>query len=206
MDARLALGVLLGGPALYAVLAWLGTVTPPLVAAGLGLMVYWGGLGAALALRADPHRLRALLPAEPPGRLIAVMLALPVLAWGAVTLRLLGDAPLPPHLLVAAALAALLHATLEELFWRGALIPRPGPRAAALALGLYWAFHLAWTGMRDVETGLSPTLAVFGPLALGGVWTASRLSSGTLGAAIMAHAGLALFLFAGTIARSLAPS
>jgi len=47
---------------------------------------------------------------------VTVMLALPVLALGALTLRQMGQVALPPHLVITAALGAILHATLEDWF------------------------------------------------------------------------------------------
>jgi len=200
MDGRLALGALLAIPVLYAVLDALTRALPPLVGAGLGLLAYWIALGVALS-RTDRDELLALAVARSPGRLVSVMLALPVVVVGAVTMRLLGVALVPPHLLLAAGLAAIIHAVLEELFWRGALVPRPTPGALALALGLYWVFHIAWLGAEGLRWGVTPPVAVLAPLALGGVWTAARLASGTLGAGILGHAGLNLFLFTGLLAR-----
>lgn len=201
MDARLAFGALLALPALFALARALTLALPPLAGAGVALAIYWAALAAAIRATTDIHTLRELLVATWPGRLIALTLALPVVVLGAGTMRLLGQAVLPPHLILAAALAAVLHATLEEAFWRGALLPRPTPGAAALALLLYWAFHLAWIGLVGLSFGLDPVLLVFAPLALGGVWTAARLATDTLGAGVMGHAGVALFLFLGVLAR-----
>ncbi|MBP1805319.1 CPBP family glutamic-type intramembrane protease [Rubellimicrobium aerolatum] len=200
MDRRLALAALVALP----LLAALAAALPPPAGAAVALGAYWALLALAV-LRADRDVTAALLTARRPSRLTVALLALPVLAWGFVTLRLLGRVPLPPHLLLAAALAALLHATLEELFWRGLLLPRATARAAAGALGLYWIAHLAWLLAAAPPTGLPPAVALLAPLALGGAWTAARLETGTLGAGLMAHAGLALFVFAGTLARTAAP-
>jgi membrane protease YdiL (CAAX protease family) len=195
MDRRLALGALLAIPVLYLLCRALSAALGPLAGGGVALMAYWAGLGAALRLTQDPDHLRELLVAQRPGRLVTVMLALPVLALGALTLRQMGQVALPPHLVIAAALGAILHATLEETFWRGALLPRLSAGPAALALALYWVFHLAWLGWAGVQIGPAPWVVLVAPLALGGVWTAARLTSGTLGAAILSHAGVALFLF-----------
>ena len=195
MDGRLALGALLAIPVLY-LLCWaLSSALGLLAGGGIALMAYWAGLGAALRLTQDPDHLRELLVAQRPGRLVTVMLALPVLALGALTLRQMGQVALPPHFVIAAALGAILHATLEETFWRGALLPRLSAGPAALALVLYWVFHLAWLGLSAVQIGSDPWVLLAVPLALGGVWTAARLTSGSLGAAILSHAGVALFLF-----------
>ena len=194
MDRRLALATILAVPVLYAINGWLSGRVDPLAAAGLGLVAYWVFLGAALS-RMDRDYLYGLLPLQSPGRLINLALALPVILVGAATFRLLGSVILPPHVILAAAMAALLHALLEEMFWRGALIGSAGDRPAALALVLYWIFHLAWLGLAPLEVGVGPTLLVLSPLALGGAWTAARIASGTVGSGIMAHAGFNLFAF-----------
>ena len=195
MDRRLALGALLAIPVLYLLCRALSSALEPLAGGGVALMAYWAGLGAALRITQDPDHLRELLVAQRPGRLVTVMLALPVLALGALTLRQMGQVALPPHLVIAAALGAILHAALEETFWRGALLPRLSAGPAARALALYWVFHLGWLGLGGVQLGSAPWVLLVAPLALGGVWTAARLTSGTLGAAILSHAGVALFLF-----------
>jgi hypothetical protein len=43
---------------------------------------------------------------------------------------------------------------------------------------------------------------VLGPLAMGGAWTAARLASGALGAGVIGHAALKLFLFVEVAART----
>lgn len=202
MDRRLALGALLGLPLLYALLLGLGAVLSPLSAWALGLLAYWAGLGLALRAFSDIDSLAEIFVARSPGWLVTACLALPPILLGAVTLRLLGQAPLPFHILLAAGLGAVLGATLEELFWRGILLPRPTPGAAALALGLYTLFHLAWLGARGLETGVGPVAPVLAALALGGVWTAARLVTDTVGASVLAHAAFNLFAFAAIAARN----
>ncbi len=176
----------------------------PLVAGGLVLLLYWAGLGWALLRWADRDWLLHMVAARRPGRLVTVALALPVLLVGAGTLRLMGEVVLPTHVILACAIAALAQAVLEEMFWRGALLPEadPAPREAAMALGLFTAMHLGWLGLADLDLGASPAAVLLGAVALGGAWTAARLASGTLGAGIMGHAALNLFLFTGIAARS----
>ncbi|EYD76449.1 hypothetical protein Rumeso_01870 [Rubellimicrobium mesophilum DSM 19309] len=202
MDRRLALGALLATPVLAALLLGLGTILPPLGAWALGLLAYWAGLGAALRAFSDGDTLAELAVARSPGWLVTLFLALPPILLGAATLRLLGREPLPLHVLLAAGLGAIVNATLEELFWRGALLPRATPRAAAGALGLFTLFHLAWLGALGLETGAGPLAPVLAALALGGVWTAARLVTGTVGAGILGHAAVNLFAFAGVAARN----
>lgn len=202
MDKGLAWAALGVGPALWAACRLLSGVAEPLVAAGLALLLYWAALAWALGRRADRDRLAQLLPLEGPGALVGAALALPVLVAGGVTLRLLGEAALPPHVLLACALAALAHAALSEMAWRGALIPEARPSEAALALGLFTLAQAGWLGLTGLDLGFPGPAVVLGALALGGVWTAARLESGTLGAGLLSHAGLNLFLFAGIAARN----
>jgi hypothetical protein len=206
MDRRLAFGALAAIPVLWVLLLGLSAVLPPLGAWAIGLLAYWAALGAALRAFADRDTLAELLVARSPGRLVTAALAIPPILLGATTLRLLGQEPLPPHILIAAALGAIAHAVLEELFWRGALLPRPSPGAAAGALGLFTLFHLSWLGARGLDTGAGPLAPVLAALTLGGVWTASRLLSDTVGAGVMGHAAFNLFLFAAVAARSWAPA
>lgn len=207
MDRRLALAALAGIPLLWAACRGLATAVEPLVAGGLALLLYWAGLGCALLRWADRDWLLQMAAARRPGRLATAALALPVLLVGASTLRLLGQVVLPAHVILACAIAALTQATLEETFWRGALLPGadPAPRDAALALGLFTAMHLGWLGLVGLDLGLSPPAFLLVALALGGAWTASRLLSGSLGTGIMAHAALGLFVFTGIAARNWGP-
>lgn len=200
LDARLAWAALAAIPALFALILGLSAALSPLLGWALGLLAYWCFLGGALWAWADRDWLAEWLRARSPGRLATLLLALPVLGLGAVTMRLLGQDPLPGHLILAAGVAAGVNAILEELFWRGALIPEPSPRSAALSLGLFTLAHAMWLGARGLETGGPPWAAFAGALALGGVWTASRLLSGTVGAAVLSHAGFNLFAFATVIA------
>lgn len=204
MDRRLALAALLGSPVLFAACRLLSGTLDPLVAAGLALLVYWAGLGAALLAWTDRDLLAQRAAALRPGRLVSVMLALPVLVVGALTLRLLNGVVLPAHVIIACGLAAIIHGALEELFWRGALLPEadPAPRDAGVALVLFGIAHLGWLGLAGLDLGASPMAFLIGAVALGGVWTAARLASGSLGAGIIGHVAFDLFLFTGIAARN----
>ncbi len=166
----------------------------PLPAWGLTLAAYWAVLGGALLAWADRDWLIEWLGARWPGWLAALLMGAPVLVLGAQTLRALGQDPLPAHLVLAAAMAAILHAAIEELFWRGALIPDPTPGSAALSLGLFALAQVVWLGVLGLDTGLPAPLILVAALALGGVWTAARLLTGTVGAGLLGHAGLNLFV------------
>ena len=202
MDRRLALGAALGAPLLFLLLWAASSATSPLAGWALGLLAYWAALALAISRRMDGDTAWQLSRLVSPGRLIAVAMALPVLVLGAATLRLMDQSPVPAVLLLAAGMGALVNGTLEELFWRGALLPRPTPRAAAGALLLFALFHFAWEGARGLDTGGPFGSAVLGALVMGGAWTAARLASGTVGAAIFGHAAFNLFAFIMVVARN----
>ncbi len=199
-DARLAVAVLVAIPVLTGVVLGLSVAFGGLIAWAVGLVLYWAVLGGALLAWADRDWLREWLEARSPGRLVTFCLAVPPIILGAMVLRQLGAEPLAPHLILAAALAAIVNGTLEELFWRGALIPEPTPRSAAMSLGLFVVAHVIWLGALGLETGGPPVLPLLAAVALGGVWTAARLMSGTVGAGVLSHSGFNLFAFAQVIA------
>jgi membrane protease YdiL (CAAX protease family) len=201
-DGRFAMTALVATPVLTGLALGLSLAFGGLTAWAVTLLLYWAVLGGSLLAWADRDWLAEWLAARSPGRLASVLLAAPVILLGAMTLRLLGQDPLPPHLVIAAALAAVTNATLEELFWRGALIPEPTPRSAALALGLFVLAHVIWLGVLGLDFGGPPVAALAGALAMGGVWTASRLLSGTVGAGVLSHAGFNLFAFLQVLALS----
>lgn len=199
-DRRYALAMLLAVPVLAGLVLGLSLAGRPLAGWALGLGLYWAIMGAALRAWADPDWLREWLAARWPGWGIALLLALPGMVLGAMVLRMLGQDPLPPHLLILAGLMAAANATLEELFWRGAMIPDPTPRMAALSLGLFTGAHLVWVAAIGLQTGAPPWAPLAGALALGGVWTAARLVTGTVGAGVLSHAAFNLFAFAQILA------
>jgi membrane protease YdiL (CAAX protease family) len=200
LDGRLALSALIAIPLLTGLALGLSVAFGGLTAWVATLLAYWAVLGGSLLAWADRDWLLEWLFARSPGRLVSILLAVPVIALGAMTMRLLGQNPLAPHLILAVAIAAVINATLEELFWRGALIPEPTPRSAALALALFVLAHVIWLGVLGLDFGGPPVAALAGALVLGGVWTASRLLSGTVGAGLLSHAGFNLFAFTQVLA------
>jgi hypothetical protein len=194
-DVRLALIAATAIPGLLGLALGLSLVLGPLAAWTATLIAYWAVLGGALWARADRDWLAEWLAARWPGWLPALLLGLPVLVLGALTLRELGQAPLPAHLILAAAMGAVAGAALDELFWRGALIPEPTPRSAALSLGLFTLAQVIWLGLLGLDSGVPAPLLLVATVALGGVWTAARLLTGTVGAGLLSHAGYNLFAF-----------
>lgn len=198
MDPRLGRGALLGVP-LLALAVWLLSSALGPAGALLALGLYWGALLWGIAAGGGLRRLEPLLLARWPGWPVALAMALPILVPGLPAMRALGGG-VGTGLVLLAALAGLVHAALEEAFWRGALVRHETPRAFAQALALYGAAHLPWLLLRGVETALPLPLLVLGALAMGGAWTAARLLTGGIGAGLLGHAGLAVFLFVGLAA------
>ena len=144
----------------------------------LGMAVYWALLALAL-VRCG----RWSLHLRPPGLAVTLALAGLVAAaawtWGGTLLQL------SPHVLAAVIVTALLNGTLEEAFWRGALIPDPGLWAQIGACLLFVAWHVAPGALLAGQDALRLLLgaALIAPFML-----AARLGSGTAGAGALAHA------------------
>jgi hypothetical protein len=204
MDRRLALAALAGVPLLWAAGRGLAAVAEPLVAGALALLLYWAGLGWALLRWADRDWLLDMATARRPGRLVTVALVLPVLVVGAGTLRLMGQVVLPTHLFLACAIAALAHAVLEEMFWRGALLAGadPTPRDAALALGLFTAMHLGWLGLADWTWGRRHWPSCWAPLPWAGSGRRRASRAGRSAPGSWGTPPWDLFLFTGIAARN----
>jgi len=191
MNRMLALAVVAAIPALaglFHLLAQAGL--RPLAACLAGLAVYWALLAAAL-VRCGGWSLRPRLP-SPTALLALAALVLAALLAGGPALRLLS-----PHVLAAVLLAALVNGTLEEAFWRGALVPRPGPAAQVLATALFVLWHLAPAlGAARLDMAGGGAGMVAGAALLAPFMMAARLSSGTAGAGALAHALVDLGVFA----------
>lgn len=194
MHRPLALAALLAIPVLAALFHGLrASPLRPLSGHLAGLALYWTLLALALA-RCGGWSLRLRPPSA------AVLLALAALVLACALWAGTAPARLSWPVLAAVALAALINGTLEEAFWRGALIPRPGPGAQALAAALFVLWHLApavGAAGLDMPGGAGGILA--GAALIAPLMMAARLSSGTAGAGALAHV-LANFLVFARIA------
>lgn len=196
MDRALAVAILVAIPALAVVAATLTGILPPLAGYATTLAVYWGLLVALTLWRLDAARLRALVSYRHPGPAVLALCILPVLGTAAAALVALASEGFPPAWLVlAAALWALMNGTIEEVFWRGALLPRPAGAAPWIALALFTGWHLSLLAARGVDVTGGALGLLGGAAILGAVFTVARLRSGgvTLGAAT--HIGVNLFAF-----------
>lgn len=202
MNWRLGL-VTLGAIPVMCLLFWsLTRVLPPLLGYGAAFAVYWLAIGAAI-LRLLPADDRARLTTyQSPGRLLGALGLLPVVVVAWVALDTLETSAMPAMMLFVIAIFALVNGTLEELFWRGALLPHPDREGAAVALGLFTLWHVAPALAIGVTLTGGPVTLVAGALVLGAIWTAMRRRTGTLGAAISSHVGVNIFAFSDLVARN----
>ncbi len=207
MDWRLGLVMLGAIPALAGLFHLLTGVMAPLAGHAAALAVYWIVLGALILWAGDPQAQGRLLRPEllrhvRPPRALALAAFVPVVAvaWGAMDA--LGGSAMPGAALFAVAVFALVNGTLEELFWRGALLPAPDREGVVVAWALFTLWHLAPLAARGITVTGGPAGLLLGAGVMGAVWMALRLRTGALGAGIAAHVALDLFAFADLAARN----
>lgn len=200
MDWRLALTVLAALPVFAALFHWLSLWLGPLAGQLAGMALYWAGLAALSLLALAPGDRTVLLAQARAPRWLAVTAFVPVVVMAWVALGALGESTMPAVLLLVVGVAALLNGTLEELFWRGALIPAPDREAVLVGWALFVAWHVTYGFVQGAEPWASAGL-VLGAALMGAVWMALRLRTGSLTAGIAAHVAFNLFAFADLAAR-----
>ena len=202
MHPRLAVAALCAIPVM-AVLFHLLTRSEPSPLAGYlsALGIYWLLLALALLASRGPWSLR---PRWPGCWALAGFLAiLAALVWQGGLRDLMS---LSPVVLLTVVAAAMLNGTLEEAFWRGALIPgltRRDLRAEAPPLALFVAWHAA-PGFGAVALAGQGGMAglLLAALILGLPAMAARLHSGSAGAGAIGHVLVNLLAFAMLAARN----
>jgi len=192
MDRGLALAALVAIPALAGLFHLLSEAgLRPLSAALTGLAAYW--LLLALGIARGGWSLR---PRLPPWPVALACLASAMLLFAAAFPYLLR---LSPPVLAVVALAAVLNGTLEEAFWRGALVLRLGPGDWSGAMSpvlLFTLWHVApATVAARLDAPGGAVGVILGALALGVLAMASRLGSGSAGFGAMLHALVNLCTF-----------
>lgn len=204
MDRRLLLWIVAAVPMLAVIFYSLTRSLEPLIGYALGLGCYWLFL-AVLIWRYTTEQQRSIwLVVESPGRWLTFLCILPVFVTGIVGMASLDL--VPPGLLLPIAFAAILNATLEETFWRGAIIPRPDDRTAAIAVILFAGWHVALLAAGGIVLTGGPAVLLVGAAILGSIWMAARRRTGTLGAGILSHAAVNLFAFITLVAANLPPA
>jgi hypothetical protein len=190
MNRRLGIGALILIPVLAVMFHLLGrSGLRPLTGYLVGLMAYWALLALALRLTGDGWSLRPRAPHAPALLALLALVGAAAWAWGSTITAL------SPHVLLGVAVAASINGTLEEGFWRGALIPKAGPLAQLGACLLFLLWHLA-PAAGAVLSGQDQLRPLLGATLIAPFMMAARLSSGTAGAGALAHAMVNFFAFA----------
>lgn len=203
MNLRLAVIAAAAIPVLALIFYTLTRLLTPLWGYALGLCLYWVFLATTLALTTTALDRAQLLTARPAGRLITTLCVAPVIVLGPFAMGSLGT--LPSIMLVGIAVCAILNGFLEELFWRGALVPVPSPGNAAAAVTLFTAWHLALLTAYGITVPGGGFGLLLGAALLGTIWMAARLYSGTVGLSALSHAAVNLFAFIMLAAENLPP-
>ncbi len=193
MDRRLALIALCALPVFAGLLYWLTGVFDPLTGYAVGMVCYWLLLAALILTTTTEPQCLAWIEARAPGTLITFGCLMPVVAVAAVGMPLLDFVPVP--VVLAISIAALVNATVEEVFWRGAILPEPSRPEAAMAVVLFSFWHVAFLTAQGVTQAGGAVGFLIGATVFGTFWMESRLKTGTLGFGILCHAGVNLFAF-----------
>jgi membrane protease YdiL (CAAX protease family) len=195
MDRRLVIGATAGAfvlaAAMFVLTRTVGTLAGYMTAMGL----YWLALLVALFFFANRT---ALAPLWRLGRVDPLSLGLAVIPAALIGVMglntfLTGNAPL--WTLVVVVLFAAINGTLEEAFWRGAILPQPGGWATWGAVSLFGAYHLAYLASAGIDLSGGALLFVIAAAALGGLWMIVRLRTGGLFLSILGHIGVNLGTF-----------
>jgi membrane protease YdiL (CAAX protease family) len=202
MNWRLALVTLGAIPVMCLVFWGLTRALPPLLGYGAAFCVYWLLIGLAVLRHVPPDDRARLTTWQPPGRILATCGLVPVVLVAWIALERLEVTAMPAAMLFVIAIVALVNGTLEELFWRGALLPAPDREGAAVSLGLFTLWYLAPACALGITLTGGPAALILGALVLGTVWTAMRRRTGTLGASIASHVGVNIFAFTDLAARN----
>ena len=193
MNRRLALVALAAIPIHWVLFRLLTTALQPFAGYVLGLCLYWLFLGVTVLYATTPAERAHLLTARTAGLLITALCILPVLVLGLAGMAALHR--LPSLMLAGIALAAIVNGFLEELFWRGALVPDPSPPEAAVAVLLFTLWHVALLAAQGITLTGGPATLLLGAAFLGTIWMAARLHTGSVGLSALSHAGVNLFAF-----------
>lgn len=193
MNTRLAFLALAATPLLAFVFHLLTGAFEPMIGLALGLCFYWILLALAVVSTTTSETRSRLTTARSAGPIITLLCILPVLALGLIGMAALDR--LPAFVLVGITMAALTNGFLEELFWRGVLVPDPTPPQAAVAVMLFAFWHVALLTTQGVILPGGPATLLLGAAFLGSIWMSARLASGTIGLSALSHAGVNLFAF-----------
>lgn len=203
MDRALVRMALCAAPVLALIFYGLTRMMLPLWGYGIGLCVYWLGLAGVLLWRHSPGTLRHWMRPLWPGWPLAALCALPVVATGIAAIIALQATPIPLPVFFAIGCAAVVNGTAEELFWRRAILPNPGPVANAGAVALFTGWHLCLLTAAGITITGGGGALLAGAAILGTIWMATRLRTGTVGTGVLSHIAVNAFAFTELVARNL---
>jgi membrane protease YdiL (CAAX protease family) len=204
MDIRM-LRLVLPGVLLVALVVAVGTrIANPLGAYVAALCVYWLWLAGILMFFANRTQLAPLMRWGQTDRSVLVLLAVPVLICLGLGVTRWIEVGVPAWALLPVLLAALVNGSLEETFWRGAVLPRPDWRNAVLAWVAFVGWHLALMPAAHVMTWPDKGAFLAGAAIFGAVWTLARLRTGGLFAGIAGHVGVNIGAHMAGVAGALA--
>lgn len=198
MDRRLAREISILVAILAGLLWWLTGWLRPIVGYGIGLAIYWGLILLPLTLwKLGPSGLRHILVPGRPGPGLLLVAALPVVALWAAALWTGAFAALPALAIGMVVGGGIVNGTLEEAFWRGALIDRTDqPNQIGAALLLFTGWHVALLAARGISLTGGALGLIGGAFLLGLILMACRLRTGTAGFGALIHAGFNIPAFA----------
>lgn len=134
---------------------------------------------------------------------MAALCALPVVATGIAAIIALQDTPVPLAVFIAISCAAIVNGTAEELFWRRAILPNPGPcRKRGRGGVVHRMASVSVDGSRDHDHRRRGALLA-GAAMLGAIWMATMLRTGTVGTGVLSHTAVDSFAFTELVARNL---
>lgn len=195
MDRRLAIAVIIGTPVLAVVMFALTRIIGPLAGYMMAMVLYWLALWVALFFFINRTALAPLWRVGTVDLLSLGLVAVPAALIGVTGLITFftGNAPLWTLALVV--VFAVINGTLEEVFWRGAILPRPSRWATLGAVGLFGTYHLAYLAAAGIGLTGGALLFLIAAAAIGGLWMIARLRTGGLFLPILGHIGVNLGTF-----------
>ena len=199
LPRRAVIAILAAIPALAVLFAVLTRVMPPLAGYALALAGYWVLFLVPMLAWLSWPRVTWRWPTAPLVALQAVLLL--GVGWAAIQAFPGGLTAATMALVV---LAALLNGTLEEAFWRGALLRGvETARVHVAAWALFVGWHLALLTQAGVEVTGGAAGLLGGAAFAGAIWSWARWQTGTIGFGVAGHIALNLLAFTELAAKNL---
>ncbi len=172
---------------------------------GIALMLYWGGVcygfGLAMVGRKNLKRLYAR-PDNLRSKANTLNLALAILPVALVffTAFLPTATGITPRILLLAALVAVINATAEELFWRGAFLvrfPQNARYAIVFPLVLFVAWHIALALIKGGHYQGGAVALLGGAAIMGLIWAILAWRTKSIYLSTLSHIGVNLLALPG---------